>query len=75
MKPGQYIISVQWGSGMHYLNTTHAKTAEEAIKEALFVCRDLKDRVRRQNPGGRGAKPTVYVWQQLKSLDPGELLA
>lgn len=63
MKPSKYMLSVQWGSGHHYfLGTTY--TTKETVKTAQSVTQEeLTTRSNRTSK--RGARPTVYAWEQI----------
>jgi len=66
MKPGKWLITIQWGSGMHYTTFTQAKDKLNAI----WIGEQELKRVMQNAPkvGQRGSWPTVYVWERVLCL-------
>jgi len=58
----QFIITIQWGKGMHYIASTCA-TSDRA-KELLLFHKKRCDKKEIKN--ARGAKATVRSWQLVE---------
>jgi len=65
-KPTKHMISIQWGTGMHYL-TGGADNAEKALASAMMVAGGLQATIdgRVQK---RGSLPTVYLWEMKAEI-------
>ncbi len=58
---GAYAVSIQYGRGMHYFVAYAASEREARIKADQHLARC-------KGQWKKGAKPRVFVWQQLAEM-------
>jgi hypothetical protein len=66
-KPNKYIISIQWGSGMHYFSGSGHSSFEIESGRAMVVANELQAMITSRSVK-RGAVPTVYLWEMKAEI-------
>lgn len=65
MEVKNFAISIQWGKGMHYFYGTAFDDINQTLSTASVA---LAHALNQQNKNKRGAKPTVHIWEHVRSI-------